>query len=104
LSNSGSSCSVRTWRPVRLVGVGSPQDPVFVHLKDRYGKLERGSEWEPINTLLEGDEDSNKTNTASNARLRLITQVGQAHIATGVPLHLGTNTEPSEPKHTNTHR
>jgi hypothetical protein len=37
-------------------------------------------------------------------RLRLTTQVGQAHVATGVPLDLGTNKQPSEPKHTNTHR
>jgi hypothetical protein len=36
-------------------------------------------------------------------RLRLTTQVGQAHVATGVPLDLGTNTQPSEPKHTNMH-
>jgi hypothetical protein len=64
---------------------------------------EGGSEWEPIKILLEGDGDSNKTNTASNTRLRLTTQVGQAHIATGVPLDLGTNKQPSEPKHTNTH-
>jgi hypothetical protein len=34
-------------------------------------------------------------NTASNTRLQLTTQVGQAHIATGVPLDLGTNTQPS---------
>jgi hypothetical protein len=30
---------------------------------------EGGSEWEPIKILLEGDGDSNKTNTASNTRL-----------------------------------
>jgi hypothetical protein len=42
-------------------------------------------------------------NTTSNTRLRLTTQVGQAHVATGVPLDLGTNKQPSEPKHTNTH-
>jgi hypothetical protein len=72
-------------------------------VKDRYGEPERGSEWEPIKILLEGDRNSNKTNTASNTRLRLTTQVGQAHVATGVPLDLGTNTQPSEPKHTNTH-
>jgi hypothetical protein len=30
-------------------------------------------------------------------------QVGQAHAATGVLLDLGTNKQPSEPKHTNTH-
>jgi hypothetical protein len=58
---------------------------------------------EPIKILLEGDGDSNKTNTASNKRLRLTTQVGQVHVATGVPLNLGTNKQRSEPKHTNTH-
>jgi hypothetical protein len=42
-------------------------------------------------------------NTASNTRLSLTTQVGQAHVATGVPLDLRTNTQPSDPKHTNTH-
>jgi hypothetical protein len=42
-------------------------------------------------------------NTASNTRLRLTTQVGQVHIATLVPLDLGTNKQPSEPKLTNTH-
>jgi hypothetical protein len=31
------------------------------------------------------------------------TQVGQAHAATGVLLDLGTNKQPSEPKHSNTH-
>jgi hypothetical protein len=62
-----------------------------------------GSEWEPIKILLEGDEDSNKMNTASNTRLRLTTQVGQVHAVTEVLLDLGTNTQPSEPKHTNTH-
>jgi hypothetical protein len=62
-----------------------------------------GSEWEPIKILLEGDGDSNKTNTTSNTRLRLTTQVGQAHTATGVLMGLGTNKQPFEPKHTNTH-
>jgi hypothetical protein len=40
-------------------------------VKDRYGEQERGrgSEWEPIKILLEGDGNSNKTNTASNKRL-----------------------------------
>jgi hypothetical protein len=37
-------------------------------------------------------------NTASNTHLRLTPQVGQAHVATGVPLDLGTNTQPSEPR------
>jgi hypothetical protein len=40
--------------------------------------------------FLEGDGNSNKTNTAANTRLRLTTQVGQAHTATGVLLDLGT--------------
>jgi hypothetical protein len=35
-------------------------------------------------------------NTASNTRLRLTTQIGQAHAATGVPLDLGTNTQASD--------
>jgi hypothetical protein len=72
-------------------------------LKDRYGEPERGSEWEPIKILLEGDGSSNKTNTASNTRLRLTTQVGQAHAATEVLLDLETIKQPSEPKYTNTH-
>jgi hypothetical protein len=42
-------------------------------------------------------------NTASITRLRLTTQVGQVHAATGVLLKLGTNTQHSEPKLTNTH-
>jgi hypothetical protein len=68
-------------------------------LKDRYGEPERGgSEWEPIKILLEGDENSNKTNAASNTRLQLSTKVGQAHVATEVPLDLGTNTQPSDPR------
>jgi hypothetical protein len=42
-------------------------------------------------------------NTASNTRLRLTTQVGQVHATTEVLLDLGTNKQPPEPKHTNTH-
>jgi hypothetical protein len=57
-----------------------------------------GSEWEPIKILLEGDGNSDKMNKASNTRLRLTTQVVQAHVATGVPLDLGTNTQPSDPR------
>jgi hypothetical protein len=51
-----------------------------------------GSEWEPIKILFGGDGKSYKLNTASNTLLRLTNQVGQAHVATGVPLDLGTNT------------
>jgi hypothetical protein len=36
-----------------------------------------GSEWEPIKILLEGDENSNKMNTASNTRLRLTTKLAK---------------------------
>jgi hypothetical protein len=42
---------------------------LFQKLNDRYDELERGSEWEPIKILLEGDRSSNKLNTASNTRL-----------------------------------
>jgi hypothetical protein len=59
---------------------------------------EGGREWEPVKILLEGDENSNKTNAASNTRLRLTTKVGQAHVTTGVPLDLGTSTQPSDPR------
>jgi hypothetical protein len=59
---------------------------------------EGGSEWEPIKILLEGDGDSKKTNTASNTRLRLTTQVGQVNAATRVLLDEGTNKQPSEPR------
>jgi hypothetical protein len=48
---------------------------------------------EPIKILLEGDGNSYKMNTASNTLLRLTNQVGQAYVATGVPLDL-------EPTHT----
>jgi hypothetical protein len=68
------------------------QDASEKILKDRYG--------EPIKILLEGDRNSNKMNTASNTRLRLTTKVGQAHVATGVPLDLGTNTPPSDSRNT----
>jgi hypothetical protein len=48
--------------------------------------------------LLEGDGNSNKMNTASNTRLRLTTKDGQAHVATGVLLDLGTNTPTFVPR------
>jgi hypothetical protein len=63
-----------------------------------------GSEWEPIKILLEGEGDSNKRNTASNTRLRLSTQVGQVHVATGVLLNLGTNVQPHRPKNAVEHQ
>jgi hypothetical protein len=53
---------------------------------------EGGSKWELIKILLKGDGNSNKMNTASNTRLRHTIHVGQAHVATGVPLDLGINT------------
>jgi negative regulator of sigma E activity len=63
-----------------------------------------GSEWEPIKILLEGDGESNKTNTTSNTRLRLTTQVGQIYVATGVLLNLGTNFQPYRPKNAVEHQ
>jgi hypothetical protein len=71
--------------------------------RTREGSEPDRGERESIKIIFEGDGDSNKTNTASNTRLRLTTQVSQAHAATGVLLDLGTNKQPSEPKHTNTH-
>jgi hypothetical protein len=74
-------------------------------VKDRYDELERGgSEWEPIKILLEGDRGSNKMNTASNTRLRLTTQVGQDHTATGVLLVLGTNKQLHRPENATEHQ
>jgi ABC-type uncharacterized transport system involved in gliding motility auxiliary subunit len=68
--------------------------------RDLEGRIRRtregGSEWDPIKILLKRDRNSNKMNKASNTRLRLTTEVGQAHVATGVPLDLGTNTQPSD--------
>jgi hypothetical protein len=65
---------------------------------------EGGSESEPIKILLEEDGGSNKMNTASNTRLRLTTQVGQAHIATGVLLDLETNSQPHGPENATEHK
>jgi hypothetical protein len=75
-----------------------------VCVKDRSGERERGSEWEPIKILLEGDGYSNKTNTASNTRLRLTTQVGQVHVATGVLQNLETNSQPHRPENAAEHQ
>jgi hypothetical protein len=72
-------------------------------VKDRYGEPKGGSEWEPIKILLGGDGGSNKTNTASNTRLRLTTNVGQAHAATEVLLDLGTNFHPYRPENVAEH-
>jgi hypothetical protein len=65
---------------------------------------ERGSEWEPIKIHLKGDRDSNKMNMASNTRLRLTTQVGQDHAATGVLLALGTNNQLHGPENVAEHQ
>jgi hypothetical protein len=77
------------------------EDPSFNRVPSE-GPIRRtregGSEWEPIKILLEGDGNNKMMNTASNTRLRLTTQFGQAHVATGVPLDLGTNTQPSDPR------
>jgi hypothetical protein len=64
----------------------------------------RGSEWEPIKILLEGDIGSYKMNTASKTRLRLTTQVGQDHEATGVLLALGTNNQLQGPENAAEHQ
>jgi negative regulator of sigma E activity len=43
-------------------------------------------------------------NTTSNTRLRLTTQVGQIHVATGVLLNLGTNFQPYRPENAAEHQ
>jgi hypothetical protein len=43
-------------------------------------------------------------NTASNTRLRLTTQVGQDHAATGMLLALGTNHQPHRPENAAEHK
>jgi hypothetical protein len=43
-------------------------------------------------------------NTASNTCLRLTTQVGQDHAATGVLLALGTNHQPHRPENATEHK
>jgi hypothetical protein len=63
-----------------------------------------GTEWESIKILLEGDGGSNNLNMASNTRLRLTTQVGQDHAATGVLLALGTNNQPHRPENAVEHK
>jgi hypothetical protein len=73
-------------------------------MKDRNGEPERGSEWEPIKILLEGEEGSNKTKTAFNTCLRLTTQIGQVHVDTGVLLNLGTNLQPHRPENAVEHQ
>jgi hypothetical protein len=65
---------------------------------------EGGSEWELIKILLEGDEGSYKMNTASSTCLRLTTQIGQVHVATGVLQNLGTNQQPHRPENAAEHQ
>jgi hypothetical protein len=43
-------------------------------------------------------------NMASNTRLQLTTQIGQAHAATGVLLDLGTNSQPHRPENAAEHK
>jgi hypothetical protein len=92
--------SVPCGRGVRLPFIGQGESESHVCEGPIRRTREGGSEWEPIKILLEGDKNSNKTNAASNTRLRLTTKVGQAHVATGLPLDLGTNTQPSDPRNT----
>jgi hypothetical protein len=88
-----------------FIDFSKSKDPKMSYYEGPIRRTREGgrSEWESIKNFVEGDGDSNKTNTASNTRLRQTTQVGQAHVAPAVPLHLGTNKQPFEPKHTNSH-
>jgi hypothetical protein len=76
----------------------------LVYERPKRWTREGGSEWESIKILLEKDGGSNKMNMASNTRLRLTTQVGQDHAATGVLLALGTNNQPHKPENTAEHK
>jgi hypothetical protein len=88
---SSFDASGRPWQTFLTAGHGSRA--VLVPFEGPIRRTrEGGSEWEQIKILLEGDGNSYKMNTASNTRLRLTSQVGQAQVATGVPLDLGTNT------------
>jgi hypothetical protein len=62
-------------------------------LKDQLGELERGSEWEPIQILLEGMETPTRRTRLPKHISYSTTQVGQDHVATGVLLVLGTTTQ-----------
>jgi hypothetical protein len=73
------------------------------YMKDQYGELERGGEWEPIKILSEGDRGSNKMNSTSNTRLKLNYPSWSRPRSHWSVLILGTNKQPSEPKLTNTH-
>jgi hypothetical protein len=56
---------------LRLARVNEDPNRFWYQLKDRLDEPERESEWELIKILLEGDEDSNKMNTASKTHLQL---------------------------------
>jgi hypothetical protein len=76
------------------------QESLFAYeeVKDRNGEPERGSEWEPIKILLEGDRDSNKMNTTSNTHLQLNYPSWSRPRS-----HWSATHQPSNPKHANTH-
>jgi hypothetical protein len=73
-------------------------------LKDRNGEPERevvnGSKKKFFSKEIETPTSLTQLPTRGSDST---TQVGQDHIATEVKLILGTNKQPSEPKHTNTH-
>jgi hypothetical protein len=87
-----TSSSYYGWPSMRAWGSGAAMPPQNYVMPNVEGPIRRtregGSEWEPIKILLEGDRNSNKMNAASNTLLQLTTHVGQAHVATEVPLDL----------------
>jgi hypothetical protein len=90
---------------LRLIRVNQDPYPAFIQLEGpKQRTREGGSDWELIKILLEGDRGSNKMNTASNTRLRLTTQVGKDHAATGVQLALGTNKQLHRPENAAEHQ
>jgi hypothetical protein len=94
---------VTTCRPITAYCFGSIENHLRIWRTDTANQR-GGSEWEPIKNFLERDGSSNKMNTTSTTRLRLTTQVGQAHATTRVLLDLGTNSQPHEPENATEHK
>jgi hypothetical protein len=96
--------AAREWRAARSGVSVAARSACGLAFEGPIRRTRGGSEWEPINILIEGDRGSNKMNTVSNTHLRLTTQVGLDDTATGVLLVLGTNNQlhrPEDARNTN---
>jgi hypothetical protein len=93
-----------TYLDLRLVRVNQDPQPALIPIEGSMRRNKEGGVNGSDKILLGGDGDSNKMNTASNTRLRLTTQVSQAHAATGVLLDLGINSQPHRPENAAEHK